>query len=105
MPQTSLRNAERSLAGVLGASEPSARLAAAEAFRFDLFREAEAILFTQEFPICPVYYYVYTAMVSPRVEGYYTKVLDDSGHWIDNLQDIHPFREVTVRPPATDGAR
>jgi hypothetical protein len=94
--------AQSNLERLLAATEPGDRLKAAEAFRFDLFREAETILFRQQFPICPIYYYVYTAMVSPRVEGYYSKVLDDSGRWIDNLQDIHPFREVSVRPPSEE---
>jgi oligopeptide transport system substrate-binding protein len=94
--------AEEHLQALLDAEDAKERLRAAEAFRFDLFREAEAILFQDQFPICPIYYYVYTALVSDRVEGYYAKVLDDSGRWIDNLQDQHPFREVWVRPAAAE---
>jgi oligopeptide transport system substrate-binding protein len=95
--------AEERLAAVEAAADASARVSAAAALRLHLFREAEAILFQQEFPILPIYFYVVTGLKSPRVEGFYTKVEED-GRLIPNLQDIHPLREIRMRPVA-GGAR
>jgi oligopeptide transport system substrate-binding protein len=89
--------AARLLAQVEAASGPDERIQRALALRLQLFREAEAILVQEGFPILPIYFYVVTGLVSPRVEGFHTKVRDDDGSMIPNLQDLHPFRDVRMR--------
>jgi hypothetical protein len=68
--------------------------------RFHFFREAEAILVQDAFPVVPIYFYVNTGLVSPRVHGFHATLLGDDGRRVPNLQDLHPFREVTVDPPS-----
>lgn len=79
------------------ASGVEPRLAAAKAVRFHLFREAEAILCQDALPILPIYFYQYTGIASPRIEGFYGW-LEIDGQRVPNLQDLHPFREVRMRP-------
>jgi oligopeptide transport system substrate-binding protein len=90
--------ASRLLAQVEAAGATEERIQRALALRLHLFREAEAILVQEAFPILPIYFYVVTGVVSPRVEGFHTKVRDDDGSMIPNLQDLHPFRDVRMRP-------
>jgi ABC-type oligopeptide transport system substrate-binding subunit len=91
---------EKRIAEVSAAAEPKARLAAAAALRLQLFREAEAILFQDAFPVIPIYFYVVTGVVQPWVEGFHTEVPDENGRMIPNLQDLHPFRNVRIRKGA-----
>ena len=58
--------------------------------RFALFQDAEAILMT-ELPIMPIYTYVSKSLVSPDVRG-----------WYPNILDIHPFKYISLVPPADD---
>ena len=58
--------------------------------RFALFQDAEAILMT-ELPIMPIYTYVSKSLVSPYVRG-----------WHPNILDIHPFKYISLVPPADD---
>jgi oligopeptide transport system substrate-binding protein len=82
-------------------AEPGeARRVAASAVRLHLFREAEAIAIQDAIPFIPIYFYVVTGLVSPRVEGFHAFVEDD-GRKIPNLQDLHPFRDVRMRPEGT----
>lgn len=92
--------AERLLAAVGAAADPKARLAAVDALRLHLFREAEAILIQDGLPVIPLYFYVVTGLVHPRVEGFHARVRDVDGTMIPNLQDLHPFRDVRMRGPA-----
>lgn len=92
--------AERLLAAVAAAADPKARLAAVDALRLHLFREAEAILIQDGLPVIPLYFYVVTGLVHPRVEGFHSRVRDVDGSMIPNLQDLHPFRDVRMRGPA-----
>ncbi len=92
--------AERLLAAVAAAADPKARLAAVDALRLHLFREAEAILIQDGLPVIPLYFYVVTGLVHPRVEGFHARVKDVDGSMIPNLQDLHPFRDVRMRGPA-----
>lgn len=92
--------ARRLVADVQGATDPAARVKAGAALRFHLFREAEAILLQDAFPIIPVYFYVVTGLVQPRVKGFHVKIRDDDGSFIDNLQDMHPLRDLWVEPAA-----
>ncbi len=52
--------------------------------RMKMLRDAEEIL-TKEIPVLPLFYQTRTALVSPRVGGYY-----------DNPMDIHPLEELWV---------
>ena len=50
----------------------------------EILQQAEGILMS-ELPIIPIYFYVSTNLVSPRVKGF-------SG----NIQDIHPLHILRV---------
>lgn len=83
-------------AAVRAASDPTARREAGEALRLQLFREAEAILFQDGFPIIPIYYYVTQSLVHPWVEGWYSELELPDGSRGANLQDIHPLRGIRI---------
>lgn len=73
------------------------RLDAAKALRFQLLREAEAILVQDAFPFIPIYFYVNTNLVAPRVQNFRTRLKLPDGSTVDNLQDLHPLRDLVVR--------
>jgi oligopeptide transport system substrate-binding protein len=85
------------IAAVRGASDREARLAAAARLRFHVFREAEAILCRDALPILPIYFYFYSGIVAPEVEGFHGTLHVD-GKELPDLQDLHPFRDVRMRP-------
>lgn len=51
--------------------------------RAKLLQQAERILVDAEMPIVPIYFYVYTYLVRPRVRGIY-----------DNFRNVHPFQYI-----------
>src|SRR5690606_5579008 len=53
-----------------GAESPARRRARAE-LRMALLSEAERMLVNEEFPVVPIYFYVNSGMVSPKVKGLY----------------------------------
>ena len=88
--QDRVRGMIRDIAAAQGAgaqAEAKARL------RLQLFREAEAILFQDEFPVMPIYFYVVSGLVRPEVKG-----------WYQNLQDIHPLRGIWMEKRSGSGA-
>jgi oligopeptide transport system substrate-binding protein len=89
--------ARRLLGDMTAAEDPAERNRRAAALRLHLFKEAEAILFQDAFPVIPVYFYVNTNMVKPEVEGFYTLLRGPGGTEVPNLQDLHPFRSLRVR--------
>ena len=88
---------KRLLDRLRAAPDGEERIAAAKALRFQLLREAEAILVQDAFPFIPIYFYVNTSLVSPRVENFRTSLKMPDGTTVDNLQDLHPFRELVVK--------
>lgn len=82
---------------VWAAPDDGARRAALAALRMQLFREAEALLVQEAFPILPVYFYVVSGLVRPEVGGFYSQLEDPDGARRPNLQDIHPLRGLWVR--------
>ena len=84
------------LAGVRGAPDQAARIAAGGRLRMHLFREAEAILVQDAFPVMPIYFYVVSGLVAPRVKGFYSELTDEDGNKSANLQDIHPVRGMWI---------
>jgi oligopeptide transport system substrate-binding protein len=86
----------RALLAALGAASGEARLAAAAALRLQLLREAEAILVQRAVPVIPLYFYVTSGLVSPRVAGFYSVLADGR----PNLQDLHPLRALSMLEPA-----
>jgi oligopeptide transport system substrate-binding protein len=82
----------RALLATLGAASGEARLAAAAALRLQLLREAEAILVQRAVPVIPLYFYVTSGLVSPRVAGFHAVLADGR----PNLQDVHPLRALAV---------
>lgn len=76
--------------------DPQERLAASERIRFLLFREAEAILVSDEFPIIPLFFYVDPGLLRRHVRGFSTRSLLPDGSTGKNLQDLHPLRDLWV---------
>jgi oligopeptide transport system substrate-binding protein len=74
----------------------SEKLAAHERIRFLLFREAEAILVTDEFPIMPMYFYVNAGLLRKHVRGFTMKSTLPDGTTVENLKDRHPLSEMWV---------
>jgi oligopeptide transport system substrate-binding protein len=87
----------RLLAAAAGAADTGARREALARVRMQLFREAEALLFSEAYPILPVYFYVVSGMVSPRVGGFHSELVDPDGARRPNLQDLHPLRGFWIR--------
>ncbi len=67
------------------ADDPAAKAAAGGELRMHLFREAETILFHDEFPVMPIYFYVTSNLVRHHVHG-----------WYKNPQDIHLMRGIWI---------
>ncbi len=82
-----------------GAGSPSERAAAEERIRMLLFREAEAILVDDEFPIIPVYFYVNAGLIRKHVHGFSMARVLPTGERAINSQDLHPFRDLWVDRP------
>ena len=80
------------------------RIVELDRLRFLLFREAEAMLIQEQFPIVPIYSYQVSGLVRGDVEGFYSRLVNEAGEEIgDNLQDLHPFRYVrTGRTPRAE---
>src|SRR5262249_39542905 len=64
--------------------------------RMLVLREAEALLVDDELPIMPLYFYVVSGLVRPRVHDFYAQLLFPDGTRTPNLQDIHPLRDLSV---------
>lgn len=71
-----------------------ARKRARARLRMALLAEAEAILVQKEFPIIPIYFYVNSGLVNPKVRGFYSTLEQPDGSKIPNLQDIHPLYSI-----------
>lgn len=80
------------------AGTPEGKRAAAAQLRLLLLREAEAVLVQDGFPVIPVYFYVHSGLISPRVRGFYNKLELPDGTQAENLQDIHPLQSIEVAP-------
>lgn len=76
--------------------EGEARIAAATALRFQILREAEAMLVQDAVPFIPLYFYVNTSLVAPRVKNFRNTLLLPDGTRVPNFQDMHPFRDLQV---------
>ncbi len=86
----------RLMAAIGEATGTRAKLAAGEKLRLHLFREAEAIMFQDEVPIIPIYFYVTSSLVHPYVKGWHATLETEDGGTIPNLQDIHPLRGISI---------
>jgi oligopeptide transport system substrate-binding protein len=90
--------AMRALLGrAAAAGDAASRREALGALRMQLFREAEALLVQEAFPILPVYFYVVSGLVKPSVGGFYAQLEAADGARRPNLQDLHPLRGLRVR--------
>ena len=90
-PQAIRRELDAARSGAL----PEQR-AARERIRFLLFREAEAILVNEEFPIIPLFFYVDASLVRKHVRGFSMRTLGPDGKPVVNLQDRHPLQDLWV---------
>jgi oligopeptide transport system substrate-binding protein len=84
----------RALLGEMRAASGAARVAAAARLRLQLLREAETILVQRAVPVIPLYFYVTSGLISPRIAGFHATL--DGGR--PNLQDLHPLRALRVAP-------
>ncbi len=87
----------RALLAALAAARGAERPAAGSRLRLQLLREAEAILVQRAFPVIPLYFYVTSGLLSPRVEGFYAWLEEPGGGRRPNLQDLHPLRGLRLR--------
>jgi len=76
-----------------GADSPERRRARAE-LRLRLLAEAESMLVNDEFPIVPIYFYVNSGLLSPKVKGLYPMLELPDGTKAPNLQAHHPLYAV-----------
>ncbi len=76
-----------------GAESPARRQARAK-LRLALLGEAERMLVNEEFPIVPIYFYVNSGMLSPKVKGLYPMLEMPDGSKVPNLQAHHPLYAV-----------
>ena len=82
-------------------TEPAARLELANRLRMVLFREAESILVNDEFPIIPLFFYVNSGLVAPRVKGFYREVETLDGKKRPNLREFHPASSIFIEEPGS----
>ena len=68
------------LAAAAAAPDAAARREALAALRMQLFREAEALLVQEAFPVLPLYFYVVSGLVAPRVGGFHAELVDAGRH-------------------------
>jgi oligopeptide transport system substrate-binding protein len=76
------------------------RLAAMAALRMALLAEAERILVHDDFPIIPLYFYVISGLVKPRVKGFHAQLTSSDGSTRPNFRDLHPLRDLDVERSA-----
>ena len=84
----------------LKAEQPAKRLELVNRLRMVFFREAEAILLSSEFPILPLFFYVNSGLVAPRVKGFYRQLETPDGRKRPNLREFHPANAVFIEEPA-----
>jgi len=72
--------------------------AQAAPLRLALLRAAEAILVADGPPVIPVYFYVTSGLLSPRVGGFYAELEQPDGTRTPNLQHLHPLRALWMAP-------
>ena len=83
-----------------GAPTPDARRLAHEKIRLLIFREAEAILVQDEFPILPIYFYVNIGLLRENVRGFYSKLEFEDARSGWNVKDDHPLRDIWIESKA-----
>ncbi len=74
--------------------DPTKRRVARSRLRMALLAEAEAMLVQEDFPVLPVYFYVNSGLLNPKVKGLYTTLTLPGGEHAPNLQDLHPLYSV-----------
>lgn len=89
---------ESAVAAARAAEGTRGATAALASVRLALLRQAEAILVGEAFPILPLYYYVVSGLVDPRVQGFHSELVDPDGTTRPNLQDLHPLRGMWMEP-------
>lgn len=83
----------RLLEAASGDESPARREARAK-LRLALLAEAERMLVNDEFPVVPIYFYVNSGLLSPKVKGLYPMLEMPDGTKVPNLQAIHPLYAV-----------
>lgn len=71
-----------------------ARRKARATLRLALLAEAERMLVNDEFPVVPIYFYVNSGLINPKVRGLYPTLTLPDGSTAPNLQDIMPLYAV-----------
>jgi oligopeptide transport system substrate-binding protein len=85
------------------AGDPAARLSLLAKTRMLLLREAERILVHDEVPLMPLYFYVNSGLLNPKVRGFYETLKLPDGTTSPNLIDDHPLRDLYMAGAAEDG--
>jgi oligopeptide transport system substrate-binding protein len=88
--------AVRALLGPSSSGSAADQRLAREKLRLLLFREAESILVTEEFPIMPLFFYVDAGLIRSHVRGFSMRERLADGSIASNLQDRHPLRALSV---------
>jgi oligopeptide transport system substrate-binding protein len=78
------------------APDAKARAEVKKALRMRFLSEAEAILVQDEFPIIPLYFYVDSGLVAPKVKNFYSELVFPDGSKGPNLLDLHPLRDLEI---------
>lgn len=78
------------------APDANARAEVKKVMRMRFLSEAEAILVQDEFPIVPLYFYVDSGLVAPKVKNFYSELVLPDGSKGPNLLDIHPLRDLKI---------
>jgi oligopeptide transport system substrate-binding protein len=85
---------------LLATASPNERVEVKKAIRLELLREAESILVEDEFPIIPIYFYVVSGLLAPKIDGFYSNLSLPDGKSAPNLLDLHPLRDLSLRGDA-----
>lgn len=93
---------KRLLDSARSSAEPAQHLKSMSELRMALLAEAERIIIHDELPILPVYVYVTSDMVKPRVKGIYTELESIDGTKRPNLRGLHPLRDISIQPDHGD---
>ena len=87
------------LANVAQALDSDARRESLARFRLELLRQAESLLVNRGFPVIPIYFYVSSGLIKPKLQGFYSQLEFPDGSRGANLQDLHPLRNVRTETP------
>jgi oligopeptide transport system substrate-binding protein len=81
---------------VKNAPDTAQHLQKAALLRLLLLREAEGLLLDRGLPLIPMYFYVISGLIQPKVKGFYSRLETADGQTRSNPRDVHPLRELRI---------